>query len=88
MVIRKFKPGDRVKKIGSKQVMILQNYRLKRSFIYGTILSDREVECSWYENGKRKTGVFDQRTLTKVSPDKAALSNFEEGESYDRRIYY
>lgn len=46
--------------------MEVVKYVLEREPLVGEDLSDNEVECVWYNNGKRKTAVFDQRTLFKV----------------------
>lgn len=66
MTIRRFKPGERVRRRGGSQAMIVQKYCLKQSFLSGSYVSDHEIECVWYERGVRKTGIFDQRTLTRV----------------------
>ncbi|HHM20555.1 MAG TPA: DUF2158 domain-containing protein [Bacteroidetes bacterium] len=63
---RYFKPGDRVQKRSGGPVMEVVKYVLEREPLVGEDLSDNEVECVWYNNGKRKTAVFDQRTLFKV----------------------
>lgn len=66
MTIRRFKPGERVRRRGNDQVMIVLKYCLKQSFFQGSYVSDHEVECVWYDRGVRKTGMFDQRTLTRA----------------------
>ena len=67
MKIRKFKPGDRVEHKSSNQVMEVIRYEVERIPLVGELLSEEDVLCSWYENGQRKTAVYDQRTLTKSS---------------------
>ncbi len=67
MTVRKFKPGDRVYKKGTGQTMIVLKYCFKQNPLTGSFLSDLDVECVWYENKRRKTGIFDQRTLSKVT---------------------
>ena len=66
MKVKRFKPGDRVRKRGEKQIMIVLKYCLKQHFFLGSYLSSYEVECVWYENSKRRKATFDERTLTKV----------------------
>ncbi len=66
MQIRRFKPGERVRRRGDNKVMIVQKYCLKRGFLHGSYVSDHEVACVWYDGGVRRTGIFDQRTLTGV----------------------
>jgi uncharacterized protein YodC (DUF2158 family) len=73
MIIRRFKPGDRVRKKGEKQLMVVQNYCVNKEGLLGNILSNRDVKCTWYENGRHKSGVFDQRTLIRASKNHQAI---------------
>lgn len=75
MTVRRFKPGDRVQKRGDGQLMTVQKYCLKHHPFFGTYLSENEVECTWYENGKSRRGIFDQRTLVKASASPWAMGN-------------
>lgn len=65
-MIRKFKPGDRVQKETYGPVMEVVKYIVDES-IAGENFSTRNIECVWFENEERKKGVFDQRTLFKVT---------------------
>jgi uncharacterized protein YodC (DUF2158 family) len=65
MVARKFKPGDRVEHKLGGPIMEVMHYVTERKLLVGTILSDEDVKCVWYEDGERKTAVFNQRTLIK-----------------------
>ncbi|MDX1667310.1 MAG: hypothetical protein R3350_08775 [Saprospiraceae bacterium] len=69
MIIRKFKPGDRVLHRPSGQVMEVIKYVTKKAPLVGQIASDEEVQCVWFEKGVRKTEIFHQRTLTKDSSE-------------------
>lgn len=65
MVVRKFKPGDRVEQKSGGPVMEVMHYEVEDKPLVGEFVSEQDVRCVWYEEGERKTGVFDQRTLTK-----------------------
>ncbi|RMG83990.1 MAG: hypothetical protein D6714_08830 [Bacteroidetes bacterium] len=67
MIVRKFKPGDRVEHRLGGPVMEVIRYEKERDPLAGEVISDHDVFCVWYEDGERKTGVFDQRTLIKSS---------------------
>lgn len=64
---RRFKPGDRVRLRSAKQPMEVLKYVTKRHPVFGYYLSENEVKCVWFEHGNRRTGVFHQNRLTKVS---------------------
>ena len=64
---RLFRPGDRVQLKHGSPVMEVMKYEMEKSPLSGEVFSDHELSCVWYENGERKTGVFDQRTLFKVA---------------------
>lgn len=67
MIVRKFKPGDRVQHKLGGSVMEVIRYEIERKPLLGEVLSKEDVLCVWYEKGKRKTAVFNQRTLVKSS---------------------
>lgn len=67
MTIRKFVAGDRVQKRSGGPIMIVQKYCLRQHVFGGNSHSSHDVECVWYENGRRESAIFDQRTLSKVS---------------------
>lgn len=67
MTIRKFVAGDRVQKKSGGPVMIVQKYCHKQHVFGGTYRGGHDVECVWYESGRRESAIFDQRTLFKVS---------------------
>ncbi|HHH49482.1 MAG TPA: DUF2158 domain-containing protein [Saprospiraceae bacterium] len=70
MIVRKFKPGDWVEHKLGGPVMEVLRYEVERKALVGEIINERDVKCVWYENGERKTKVFDQRTLKKSSKPK------------------
>lgn len=67
MLVRKFKPGDRVEHKSGGPVMEVIHYVVVRRPLVGKILSEKDVKCVWYENGERKTAILDQRVLIKSS---------------------
>lgn len=69
MEVRKFLPGDRVQQKKGGPVMEVIKYVTDRDMLTGTTHSDINVECVWFEEGTRHTGVFDQRSLFKVSSE-------------------
>ena len=67
-MVRYFKPGDRVELRSGGPKMEVLKYILKHDPVAGNYLSEYEVECVWYnKEGGRKTDVFHQNTLVKVS---------------------
>lgn len=72
-----FRPGVRVHKKKSDQVMYVSKYIYKKHPFLGKFLSDYDVECIWYENGERKTGIFDQRNLLRIKDKQAPFFNFK-----------
>jgi len=64
---RRFKPGDRVRLRSGTRPMEVIKYVTKHHPKFGYYISNSEVECVWYENGKRHTGTFHQNRLTKIS---------------------
>jgi uncharacterized protein YodC (DUF2158 family) len=77
MKTKMFKPGDRVTRRNDNNVMYVSKYKLKKNPFLGTYLSDNEVECVWYENGKRHVRSFDQRTLSKAVGENPQPSQFD-----------
>jgi uncharacterized protein YodC (DUF2158 family) len=71
-----FKPGDRVRNKNNDKIMYVSKYIYKKHPILGKFLSDYDVECVWYEDGVRKTGIFDQRTLLRIKGKQAKFFNF------------
>lgn len=71
-----FKPGNRVRNKNNKQTMYVSKYIYKTHPILGKFLSDYDVKCIWYEDGVRKTGIFDQRTLLRIKGKQAKFFNF------------
>lgn len=65
--MRKFKPGDRVQLRFDGKIMEVLKYVTKHNPLIGNYVSEFEVECVWYENGERKSAVFNQKNLTKAS---------------------
>lgn len=65
MVVRKFKPGDRVQQKSGGPVMEVIHYEVEHKRLVGDFVSDQDVRCVWYGEEGRETGVFDQRTLTR-----------------------
>ncbi|HFA48358.1 MAG TPA: hypothetical protein ENJ95_04985 [Bacteroidetes bacterium] len=70
MTIRKFKPGNWVRHKMGGPVMEVIRYETERKPLVGEVLSEHDVLCVWYEDGERKKGVFDQRTLFKTNKPK------------------
>ncbi|TJY36345.1 hypothetical protein E5167_06675 [Pontimicrobium aquaticum] len=63
---KKFKPGDWVKIKGnleSPKMEVLKYISKKNSL--GLISNDNYLQCVWYKNGKRYSGVFHQNNLIK-----------------------
>lgn len=73
-----FKSGDRVRIKNSDQIMYVSKYIYKKNLLLGKFLSDYDVLCFWYENGERKSGVFDQRTLLRIKGRQAPFFNFNQ----------
>ncbi len=70
MTIRKFRPGNWVQhKMGGPKMEVIR-YETERKPLVGEVLSEHDVLCVWYEDGERKKGVFDQRTLYKTNKSK------------------
>ncbi len=67
MNAKKFKPGDRVQLRSDGRIMEVIKYVNKFSILIGNYVSEDEVECVWYENGVRKSVVFNQKNLTRAS---------------------
>jgi uncharacterized protein YodC (DUF2158 family) len=67
MEVRKFLPGDRVQQKKGGPVMEVIKYVTERDILTGTTLSDTNVECVWFDEGNRHTGVYDQTNLFKVT---------------------
>ena len=65
MIVRKFKPGDRVELKKGGPIMEVLQYELEEKPFLGKIFSNEKVKCVWYENGVRNTQVFNQNVLTK-----------------------
>lgn len=65
-MVREFIAGDRVQSKHGSSTMEIVKYITEHELGIGEIFSDHIVRCVWYENGERKTGDFDQRTLFKV----------------------
>jgi uncharacterized protein YodC (DUF2158 family) len=63
MTVRRFKPGDRVRRCDGGPIMQVLNYVLENRPFVGRLQSDHLVECVWYENGNRRSQVFHQEVL-------------------------
>lgn len=75
MIIRMFKPGDRVQRNGSGPVMIVQHYARQYSPFVGWYECDHSVVCSWYEDDGYHNEVIHQNNLTKVNHHPSIHSN-------------
>lgn len=64
---RKFIPGDWVKLKGNPESpkMEVLKYISKRTWFFGSIDTDTYLECVWYKEGERKSGIFHQNKLIK-----------------------
>lgn len=70
MEVRKFRPGDRVRRKAGGPPMEVIKYVVEQKALAGEVYSEHDVECVWYdEEHNRQKEVFDQRTLYKVEED-------------------
>jgi uncharacterized protein YodC (DUF2158 family) len=67
--MRKFKPGDWVEIKGDEDSpkMEVLKYVLKKEPVFGIENDDTYLECVWYEDGERKSEVFHQDRLIKLT---------------------
>ena len=65
MTKRTFKPGDRVEHKLGGPIMKIIRFEMACLPQLEEVLSDEDVCCEWFENGERKTAVFDHRTLNR-----------------------
>lgn len=68
MMSRKFKPGDWVKVKGTpnNQKMEVLKYIVKKDPFFGTTNNHSYLECVWYKNGERLSGIYHQNKLLKL----------------------
>ncbi|MCB0430084.1 MAG: DUF2158 domain-containing protein [Flavobacteriales bacterium] len=66
MMIRIFKPGDRVQLKSGGPVMIVQRYAREHHPLIGWYEDDHAVECSWYDRDGYHKDVIHQNHLVKV----------------------
>lgn len=68
MIIRMFKPGDRVQRKSGGPVMIVQRYAREFSPLVGWYESNYLVECSYYRSDGYQREVIHQNNLIKSNP--------------------
>jgi uncharacterized protein YodC (DUF2158 family) len=75
---RKFKPGDKVQHHKGGPAMLVLSYIFEYNPWVGNYLSDDQVECFWFEDGRRKAKVFQQQVLNAVAAPAVLLPLSEE----------